>query len=82
VSSRACRRCGCTDDHACLDWTVNAGADIVTPCWWVADDLCSACAHPDGLSAGQELAIITTIVATDAIRWLRTQLRRLWRRHG
>ncbi len=27
-----CRVCGCTDDQAC------AGG-----CWWVADDLCSAC---------------------------------------
>jgi hypothetical protein len=31
---RRCRSCGCTDDDACLP-----------PCWWVEDDLCSAC-HP------------------------------------
>lgn len=29
---RACRECGCTDDHAC-----EGG------CWWVSYDLCSAC---------------------------------------
>lgn len=29
---RACRQCGCTDDHAC-----EGG------CSWVEDDLCSAC---------------------------------------
>jgi hypothetical protein len=29
---RTCRGCGCTDDYGC-----DGG------CWWVADDLCSAC---------------------------------------
>jgi hypothetical protein len=29
---RACRVCGCTDDRACPGG-----------CWWVDDDLCSAC---------------------------------------
>ena len=29
---RACRVCGCTDDAACSP-----------PCWWVGEDLCSAC---------------------------------------
>lgn len=33
-SVRACRVCGCTDDHACTP-----------PCWWVGWDLCSACAE-------------------------------------
>lgn len=27
-----CRRCGCTDDAACIGG-----------CWWVAGDLCSSC---------------------------------------
>lgn len=38
MTPRACRVCGCTDDHAC----VTAG----TPCHWLSagDDLCSACA--------------------------------------
>jgi hypothetical protein len=31
---RTCRACGCTDDHAC-----EGG------CWWVGDDICSACAE-------------------------------------
>lgn len=30
---RACRVCGCTDDHACPGG-----------CWWVEGDLCSTCA--------------------------------------
>ncbi len=34
---RACRICGCTDEHPCKD----AQGE---PCAWVADDLCSACA--------------------------------------
>jgi hypothetical protein len=29
---QACRKCGCTDDHACPGG-----------CFWIADDLCSAC---------------------------------------
>jgi hypothetical protein len=29
---RTCRRCGCTEERAC-----------VGGCWWVQDDLCSAC---------------------------------------
>jgi len=34
---RACRKCGCTEDHACMD---NYG----NPCFWVEEDLCSECA--------------------------------------
>ncbi|MBI1353252.1 MAG: hypothetical protein GC160_02820 [Acidobacteria bacterium] len=30
---RSCRKCGCTDDCACPGG-----------CWWVGEDLCSACA--------------------------------------
>ena len=33
---RSCESCGCTDDRACTD-------DAGLPCWWVAEDLCSAC---------------------------------------
>lgn len=29
---RTCRVCGCTEFNACQP-----------PCWWVEDDLCSAC---------------------------------------
>src|SRR4051812_11121566 len=35
----ACRVCGCTDDD-CTDCIRKTGA----PCWWVEEDLCSACA--------------------------------------
>jgi hypothetical protein len=34
---KACRVCGCTDDRACM---TTAG-----PCYWVEDDLCSACSE-------------------------------------
>jgi hypothetical protein len=36
---RTCRICGCTDDdcHQCIEKTGE-------PCYWVEDDLCSACA--------------------------------------
>jgi len=33
-----CRRCGCTDSAGCDDG-----------CWWVEEDLCSACADDMGL---------------------------------
>lgn len=33
---RACRGCGCTDDHACVDLSGQ-------PCFWVEPDLCSEC---------------------------------------
>jgi|GEM_PF-4873137 len=33
-----CRVCGCDDLHACVDADGN-------PCYWVEDDLCSACAE-------------------------------------
>jgi hypothetical protein len=38
-SKRRCRVCGCTDDdcHHCIEKTGK-------PCYWVEDDLCSACA--------------------------------------
>jgi hypothetical protein len=37
---RACRVCGCTDLHACPGG-----------CYWVAEDLCSACAAPPAEAA-------------------------------
>lgn len=39
---RHCRQCGCHDRSAC--WSETSGA-----CWWVEDDLCSACSghQPD-----------------------------------
>jgi hypothetical protein len=33
---RSCRVCGCTDDKACL-------GDDGNPCYWIEDNLCSAC---------------------------------------
>ncbi len=35
VAERTCRKCGCTDTHAC-----EGG------CFWVDSDLCSTCAPP------------------------------------
>jgi hypothetical protein len=38
--ARKCRRCGCTDDNCslCIRRTGK-------PCYWVSDNLCSACAE-------------------------------------
>ena len=38
LEERKCRVCGCTDDD-CTDCYVRTGE----PCFWVEDDLCSAC---------------------------------------
>lgn len=35
---RVCRDCGCTDWTACYDQR----SELLS-CWWVEDDLCSAC---------------------------------------
>lgn len=37
---RQCRKCGCTDNNACIDAYGN-------PCFWVEQDLCSECAGDD-----------------------------------
>lgn len=39
MEDKVCKVCGCTDYHcgACIE---NTGV----PCWWVQEDLCSACA--------------------------------------
>ncbi len=34
---RTCRECGCHDRSACWDEATD------TTCWWVEEDLCSAC---------------------------------------
>lgn len=36
AAERRCRKCGCTELHACPGG-----------CWWVGPDLCSACAGVD-----------------------------------
>ena len=38
ANENMCGVCGCTDDD-CLDCYMRTG----TPCYWLADDLCSAC---------------------------------------
>ena len=46
----SCRACGCTDDD-CYCCVVKTG----TPCWWVEEDLCSACAGPTVCPGDQDL---------------------------
>ncbi len=41
----ACRRCGCTQNNACLVRAPLA-ANAVDGCYWVEPGLCSACADP------------------------------------
>ncbi len=41
---RVCRVCGCTDDNACIV-EGGEGEDIISTCYWVEADLCSACAE-------------------------------------
>lgn len=42
---RTCRVCGCTDDD-CEECLALTGR----PCWWVAEDLCSACVRAQALA--------------------------------
>lgn len=42
---RCCRECGCTDTQPCEEG-----------CWWVTDDLCSACAQKRGLDLREPTA--------------------------
>lgn len=44
-AGRRCRRCGCSDDD-CRDCIARTGR----PCYWVEDDLCSACVSPERLT--------------------------------
>lgn len=45
VSDRTCRNCGCHDYDACVVTKAppRAWNQPGQPCWWVEDDLCSAC---------------------------------------
>jgi hypothetical protein len=46
TQERSCRECGCTDNdcRGCIERTGR-------PCYWVKDDLCSACLVPVSLAA-------------------------------
>jgi hypothetical protein len=55
-----CRACGCTDGN-CAGCIERTGA----PCWWVDDDLCSAC-EPDQVRASKVLAIRASAQVAEA----------------
>lgn len=48
MNERTCRVCGCTDDN-CAGCIERTG----TPCYWVAKDLCSACAGRTDAAAAE-----------------------------
>ena len=39
IDQQVCRKCGCMDNTPCFD-------KVTGTCWWVEEDLCSACATP------------------------------------
>lgn len=45
IGSRTCRSCGCSDVDACVvvEAPARAWNQPGQPCWWVEDNLCSAC---------------------------------------
>ena len=43
---RVCRVCGCTDYNACIV-EGGEGEDIISTCYWIEADLCSACAEKE-----------------------------------
>jgi hypothetical protein len=59
---RRCRVCGCDDLHACV---TDAG-----PCWWAAEDLCSACADPRHCTEAFFAMLPRTVVITVAAHLL------------
>lgn len=46
---RVCRTCGCTDNNACIALPENIDPPEygATTCYWVEQDLCSACARKE-----------------------------------
>lgn len=40
TTEEKCRVCGCTENTACVGGPFGA-------CWWVEEDLCSACVEKD-----------------------------------
>ena len=50
-----CRECGCTDLD-CSQCIEKTGS----PCYWIRDDLCSACLPPDVKDIMKEVAILDT----------------------
>ena len=53
--ARTCRSCGCTDYSACPG-----------QCWWVEDDLCSACAVAVDVATGDSLTADEVDVEQDS----------------
>jgi hypothetical protein len=49
---RRCRTCGCTDNDCC-----QCIAKTGRPCYWVEEDLCSACAEEEDRKNKEEVCI-------------------------
>lgn len=49
---RSCRRCGCTDQEACIV-AFDGNGQVAGTCGWVDEDLCSRCHRPGELTARQ-----------------------------
>lgn len=46
-AGRRCAKCGCTEDTPCVFYHLpgdGSDPDELVPCFWTADDRCSACA--------------------------------------
>lgn len=61
--TQICRECGCTNFSACPGG-----------CWWVEDDLCSACAVAVDLASGDSLTAAELLVP-DLSGWTEPELR-------
>ncbi|MDR1351475.1 MAG: hypothetical protein LBJ59_12015 [Zoogloeaceae bacterium] len=68
MSARKCRICGCTDDDCrqCVDKT---GA----PCYWIEEDVCSACAPKAAIGH-----VIRRMICDPRLAWLIGPGSRTW----
>ena len=79
--TRVCRGCGCSDFDACVvtDAPPQAWNQPGQPCWWVDEDLCSACTdridprltwHHGGHTAGPLTRNKKVALAWIALAWI------------
>jgi cytochrome c2 len=61
---RRCRKCGCTEFSACLDEATGSA------CYWVEEDLCSACATPKQKAMSETKKLLSKLKKAIGVRKL------------
>lgn len=52
---KACAKCGCTQQRACIEFAADGHA---YPCFWATADVCSACAFEEFTPADESLEVL------------------------